>query len=70
MVFQNYALYPHKSVYDNMAFGLKMRKFPKPEIRSASRRPPRYSASRSCSSASRASSRAGQRQRVAVAAPS
>jgi sn-glycerol 3-phosphate transport system ATP-binding protein len=32
MVFQNYALYPHMSVYDNMAFGLKMRKFPKPEI--------------------------------------
>jgi multiple sugar transport system ATP-binding protein len=32
MVFQNYALYPHMSVYDNMAFGLKMRKFPKHEI--------------------------------------
>jgi multiple sugar transport system ATP-binding protein len=32
MVFQNYALYPHMSVYDNMAFGLKMRKFEKPEI--------------------------------------
>ena len=32
MVFQNYALYPHKSVYDNMAFGLQMRKFPKEEI--------------------------------------
>ncbi len=31
MVFQNYALYPHMSVYDNMAFGLKMRKFEKPE---------------------------------------
>ena len=29
MVFQNYALYPHMSVYDNMAFGLKLRKFPK-----------------------------------------
>jgi multiple sugar transport system ATP-binding protein len=33
MVFQNYALYPHMSVYDNMAFGLKMRKFDKGEIR-------------------------------------
>ena len=33
MVFQNYALYPHMSVYDNMAFGLKLRKFPKPEIK-------------------------------------
>ncbi|MFZ2067307.1 MAG: sn-glycerol-3-phosphate ABC transporter ATP-binding protein UgpC [Xanthobacteraceae bacterium] len=32
MVFQNYALYPHMSVYDNMAFGLKMRKFPRAEI--------------------------------------
>ncbi len=32
MVFQNYALYPHMSVYDNMAFGLKMRKFPKADI--------------------------------------
>jgi multiple sugar transport system ATP-binding protein len=32
MVFQNYALYPHMNVYENMAFGLKMRKFPKPEI--------------------------------------
>jgi multiple sugar transport system ATP-binding protein len=33
MVFQNYALYPHMSVYDNMAFGLKLRKFPKEEIK-------------------------------------
>jgi len=32
MVFQNYALYPHMSVYDNMAFGLKMRKFGRDEI--------------------------------------
>jgi len=32
MVFQNYALYPHMSVYDNMAFGLKLRKYPKEEI--------------------------------------
>ena len=33
MVFQNYALYPHMSVYDNLAFGLKLRKFPKTEIK-------------------------------------
>ena len=33
MVFQNYALYPHMSVYDNMAFGLKLRKMPKDEIK-------------------------------------
>jgi multiple sugar transport system ATP-binding protein len=32
MVFQNYALYPHMSVYDNMAFGLKLKHFPKSEI--------------------------------------
>lgn len=32
MVFQSYALYPHKSVYENIAFGLKMRKYPKDEI--------------------------------------
>jgi multiple sugar transport system ATP-binding protein len=32
MVFQNYALYPHMTVYKNMAFGLKLRKYPKPEI--------------------------------------
>ncbi len=33
MVFQNYALYPHMSVFDNMAFGLKLRKYPKEEIK-------------------------------------
>ena len=32
MVFQNYALYPHMSVYENLAFGLKLRKYEKPEI--------------------------------------
>ena len=32
MVFQNYALYPHLTVYENLAFGLKLRKVPKPEI--------------------------------------
>ncbi len=32
MVFQDYALYPHMTVYENMAFGLKLRKMPKPEI--------------------------------------
>jgi multiple sugar transport system ATP-binding protein len=34
MVFQNYALYPHMTVFDNLAFGLKLRKTPKPEIES------------------------------------
>ena len=32
MVFQNYALYPHMTVFENMAFGLKLRRYPKPEI--------------------------------------
>ncbi|HPU85314.1 MAG TPA: ATP-binding cassette domain-containing protein, partial [Candidatus Latescibacteria bacterium] len=32
MVFQNYALYPHMTVYENMAFGLKLRKYPRAEI--------------------------------------
>ena len=34
MVFQNYALYPHMTVYENMEFGLKLRKYPKAEIKS------------------------------------
>src|SRR5213082_2079835 len=34
MVFQNYALYPHMTVFENMSFGLKLRRIPKPEIRS------------------------------------
>ena len=44
MVFQNYALYPHMTVAENMAFALKMAKVPKDEQRSAWRRPPRSSA--------------------------
>jgi peptide/nickel transport system ATP-binding protein len=32
MVFQNYALYPHMTVFENMAFGLRLRRLPKPEI--------------------------------------
>ncbi len=41
MVFQNYALYPHMTVYDNMAFGLKLRKLPKAEIDQKVREAPR-----------------------------
>jgi spermidine/putrescine ABC transporter ATP-binding subunit len=33
LVFQNYALFPHKTIFDNVAFGLRMRKVPRPEIR-------------------------------------
>ena len=57
MVFQNYALYPHKTVFDNMAFGLQMRGYAKDEdqeARARSCRDPRHRAP--CSSASRASS--------------
>ena len=45
MVFQNYALYPHMTVFENMAFGLKLRKVPKDENRKKGRRGcknPRY----------------------------
>ena len=49
MVFQNYALYPHMTVYDNMAFSLKLKKVPK----ARSRKPPKFSTSRSTSTASR-----------------
>ena len=59
MVFQSYALYPHLSVYDNIAFGLRVKKVPKAEIERAGRRTRRRSSgsSRSCT-ASRARSRA------------
>ena len=39
MVFQNYALYPHMTVYENMAFPLKLRKRPKSEIDKAGEKP-------------------------------
>src|SRR4051794_34389451 len=41
MVFQNYALYPHMRVYDNMAYGLRNRKTPKPKIARRAREPAR-----------------------------
>jgi sn-glycerol 3-phosphate transport system ATP-binding protein len=41
MVFQNYALYPHMSNYENMAYGLKLAKVPEDEIKRAWTRPPR-----------------------------
>ena len=41
MVFQNYALYPHMSVFDNMAYGLKIAKVPPAEIERAWTRPPK-----------------------------
>ena len=58
MVFQDYALYPHMSVADSMAFGLKMRNTPSAEIRSASRQRRKRSRLLHCSSACPVSSRA------------
>ena len=67
MVFQNYALYPHMSVYKNLAFGLKQRKEPKRGDRTTGAGgAPRCSGSRSCSDASPRQLSGGQRQRVAM----
>ena len=49
MVFQNYALYPHMDVYNNMAFGLKLRKFPRTEIDRRVKEAAACSASKTCS---------------------
>ena len=46
MVFQDYALYPHMTVYDNIAYGLKLRKFPRGSSTRRSARPPRFWISR------------------------
>ena len=56
MVFQNYALYPHMTVEQNIGFGLKLRKTPADERDRASTTSPRSSASTGCSNASRPSS--------------
>ncbi len=67
MVFQNYALYPHMSVYENMAYGLKIRGFTKAGHRRArASAPPTSSSSSRCSSASPRQLSGGQRQRVAM----
>ncbi len=71
MVFQNYALYPHMSVFDNMAFGLKLQKVPQGR-RSASASATRRasSASTSCSTASRRRCRAASANASRWAGPS
>ena len=66
MVFQSYALYPHKTVYENIAFGLRMRSMPDAEIAAGCATPPNGSRSPICCSAGPASCRGGQRQRVAL----
>jgi multiple sugar transport system ATP-binding protein len=66
MVFQNYALYPHMNVYDNMAFGLKLRKFAKPEIDRRVKETARLLGLESMLDRKPKALSGGQRQRVAV----
>jgi len=66
MVFQNYALYPHLSVYDNMAFGLKLRKIPKAEIRKNVQEAARILALEDLLKRKPKELSGGQRQRVAL----
>ena len=66
MVFQNYALYPHKSVYQNMAFGLQMRKYPKEEIQKRVRETAEVLGIESLLERKPRQLSGGQRQRVAV----
>ena len=67
MVFQNYALYPHMSVYDNMAFGLKLRKRPKDEIDKLVREAARILDLEKLLDRKPKALSGGQRQRVAIA---
>lgn len=67
MVFQSYALYPHMKVYDNIAFGLRMRKVPKPEIERRVREAARMLEIEHLLDRKPRQLSGGQRQRVAVA---
>jgi multiple sugar transport system ATP-binding protein len=68
MVFQNYALYPHMSVYDNLAFGLKLRRYPKKEIERRVMEAAEILGIGSCAMLNRKPKElsGGERQRVAV----
>jgi len=66
MVFQNYALYPHMTVYENMAFGLKLRKFPKDEIDKRVKEAARILGIENLLDRKPRQLSGGQRQRVAV----
>jgi multiple sugar transport system ATP-binding protein len=66
MVFQNYALYPHMSVYDNMAFGLKIRKFPKEDIEARVKEAAQILSITNLLDRKPKALSGGQRQRVAV----
>ena len=66
MVFQNYAIYPHMTVYQNMAFALKLRKVPKAEIRTRVEEAARILGISELLQRKPAALSGGQRQRVAV----
>jgi len=66
MVFQNYALYPHMTVYENMAFGLKLRKYPKAEIEQRVRDAAKILSIEEFLQRKPKALSGGQRQRVAV----
>ena len=66
MVFQNYALYPHMSVFDNMAFGLKLQKMPKADIDERVREAASILSLDDLLSRKPAALSGGQRQRVAM----
>ncbi len=66
MVFQNYALYPHMTVYDNMAYGLKMRKMNKIDIRKRVESVARMLHLSDCMQRKPSALSGGQRQRVAM----
>ncbi|MEF9967700.1 MAG: sn-glycerol-3-phosphate ABC transporter ATP-binding protein UgpC [Anaerorhabdus sp.] len=66
MVFQNYALYPHMTVFDNMAFGLKLRKIPKDEIKAKVDEAARILDLETLLDRKPAALSGGQRQRVAM----
>ena len=67
MVFQNYALYPHMTVFDNMAFGLKLRKVPKDEIKAKVEEAARILDLEKLLDRKPKALSGGQRQRVAIA---
>ncbi|MDR3373110.1 MAG: sn-glycerol-3-phosphate ABC transporter ATP-binding protein UgpC [Ancalomicrobiaceae bacterium] len=66
MVFQNYALYPHMTVYENMAFGLKQTKVPKPEIKARVAEAARILQIEALMDRMPKALSGGQRQRVAI----
>ncbi|HET7560043.1 MAG TPA: sn-glycerol-3-phosphate ABC transporter ATP-binding protein UgpC [Limnochordia bacterium] len=66
MVFQNYALYPHMDVYNNMAFGLKLRKFPRNEIDARVKQAARMLGIENLLDRKPKALSGGQRQRVAL----